>query len=358
MYYPMETKLAPMTTIRRERLLPARGQVLVQPGDLVGPQDVVARCEIPGEIRMIDASRLLKTRRSRIQKLVRVAEGDTVQEGDLLAAPWGLLGRFRKCRSPLNGQVVAIRNGIILIQATPQTVELLAHMKGQVTNVMPDLGVVVSATGAWIQGIWGSGGESEGIIKLLVDSPQKPLRARSIDVSCHGTLIVGGRLLDEKIFEPAIEAQVRGIIAGSASASLRAQMEALPFPVVLTEGFGAIPMAGPIFSLLQEHMGREAILSADLQTRYGVKRPDVIVPLRADEGLSGEATEAAALAEGARVRVVCDPHMGQIGVISQLPTPSQLVDSGLRLPVAEVTLAEGGPVVVPVANLEVIRQEL
>ncbi len=355
MYYPMETQIAPMTTIRRERLLPVRGQVLVQPGDLVGPQDVVARCEVPGEIRMLDVSRGLKARRDRVGKLVRVAEGDTVQAGDLLAAPWGLLGSFRKCRSPLSGQVVAIRNGIILIQATPQTVELLAHMKGQVTNVMPDLGVVVSATGAWIQGIWGSGGESEGIVKVLVDSPQKPLRARSIDVSCHGTLIVGGRILDDKIFEPAIEANVRGIIAGSASAGLRTQMQALPFPVVLTEGFGTISMAEPIFSLLQNNMGREAILSADIQTRYGVKRPDIMIPLRAEEALSGEAAETASLTEGARVRVVCEPYMGQIGIVKQLPTPPQMVESGIRLPVAEVNLADGGPVVVPIANLELIR---
>ena len=108
MYYPMETQIAPMTTIRRERLLPVRGQVLVQPGDLVGPQDVVARCEVPGEIRMLDVSRGLKARRDRVGKLVRVAEGDTVQAGDLLAAPWGLLGSFRKCRSPLSGQVVEL----------------------------------------------------------------------------------------------------------------------------------------------------------------------------------------------------------------------------------------------------------
>lgn len=354
MYYPMETRIAPMTTIRRERLLPVRGQVLVQPGDIVGPQDVVARGQIPGEIRMVDASRCLKLRRDRVEKLVRVAEGDTVQTDDLLAARWGLLGRFRRCRSPLSGHVVAIRNGMILIQTMPQAVELLAHMKGQVTNLMPDFGVVVSATGSWIQGIWGNGGEAEGIIKLLVDGPQKPLRARSIDVSCHGTLIVGGRILDDKIFEPAIEAKVRGIIAGSANANLRSQMKALPFPVVLTEGFGTISMAGPIFSLLHDNMGREAIVTADIQTRYDVKRPEIVIPLHSEQALSKEPCRPSPLQQGARVRVTRDPHMGAVGTVTQLPVLPQVVESGLRLPVAEVTLAEEGPVVIPVANLELV----
>ena len=35
MYYPVERRITPLATIRRERLLPVRGQVLVQPGEVV-----------------------------------------------------------------------------------------------------------------------------------------------------------------------------------------------------------------------------------------------------------------------------------------------------------------------------------
>lgn len=355
MYYPVETRITPLTAIRRERLLPMRGQVLVRPGEVVGSADVVARCQLPGEILVVDISKGLRLRRERVGKYIRKSAGDTVQAGETLAAPWGLLGRLKSCRAPVDGQVLAVRNGMMVIEAAPTTFELRAHVKGQVTNVMPDLGVVISTVGALLQGVWGSGGEADGVLKVLVDSPQKPLRARSIDVSCHGTLIVGGRILDEKAFEQAIEAKVRGVIAGSASADLRPTLEALPFPVVLTEGFGALPMSTPIFSLLHSNMGREAMLNADTQTRWDVKRPEVIIPLRSEEEPPLRDRNPVPLEEGMQVRVARAPYLGAIGTVTHLPPLPQTVESGARLLVAEVELEDQGPVLVPLANLEHIR---
>lgn len=355
MYYPAETRICPLTAIRRERLLPMRGEVLVHPGEMVGPPDVVARCQAPGEIRVVDVSRSLKLRRERVDKYLQKAVGDSVQAGEVLAAPSGLMGRLRSCRSPVEGQVVAVRNGMILIEATPTTCELNAHLKGQITNVMPELGVVIATAGALIQGVWGSAGEAEGVLKMLVDSPQKPLRARSIDVSCHGTLIVGGRILEEKTFEQAIEAKVRGIIAGSASAELRPTFQALPFPVMLTEGFGSLPMSQPAFSLLNANMGREAMLNADTHVRWDVKRPEVIIPLRSEQGLPVEQLEPMPLQEGMQVRIARAPYMGAIGTIAHLPALPQTVESGSRLPVAEVAMENEERVLIPLANLELIR---
>jgi hypothetical protein len=355
MYYPVQTTIAPLITIRRERLLPVRGQVLVRPGEVVGPADVVARCQVPGEIRVVDVGRALKIRRERVDRYLRKAVDDPVQAGEVLAAPRGLLGRLRSCRAPVDGQVLAARNGLILIEGMPVDFELRAHMKGQITNIMPDRGVVISTVGTLIQGVWGSGGEAEGVLKMLVDSPQKPLRARSIDVSCHGTLVVGGRILDEQTFEQAIEAKVRGIIAGSANADLRPALEALPFPVMLSEGFGTLPMSQHVFSLLNSNMGREAILNADTQTRWDVKRPEVIIPLRSEEEKTPEEHGPMPLEVGMHVRVARAPHRGAFGTVTRLPALPQTVESGARLPVAEVDLEDEGPVLIPLANLEFIR---
>ena len=48
--------------------------------------------------------------------------------------------------------------------------QLAAHVKGQVSNVMPGRGVVIAAAGSLVQGTWGSGGEAEGVLKVLVDN--------------------------------------------------------------------------------------------------------------------------------------------------------------------------------------------
>jgi hypothetical protein len=335
MHYPVETQITPLTTIRRERLLPVGGEVLVGTGEMVGPADVVARCRLPGEVRVVDASRALGIRRERVSKYARTAIGDTVQAGDVLAAPQGLLGRFkRSCRSPVDGQIIAVRNGMFLIEAAPTTYELHAHIKGQVTNIMPRLGVVISTVGALIQGVWGSGGEAEGILKAL---------------------IVGGRILDEEPLEKAVEAQIRGLVVGSVNADLRSALQSLPFPVLLTEGFGMLPMSERTFQLLHSNLGREAMLSGVTQARRGLKRPELLIPLRSEEELPSEESRPRPLEIGMEVRTLRAPYLGATGTVIDLPARPRIVESGGRLPVAEVELDKQGTVIVPVANLELIR---
>lgn len=355
MYYPAQSRITALTTIRRDRLLPVPGQVLVGSGETVGPADVVARCQLPGEVRVVDVSRALGVPRDRVASFLRKAAGDAVQANEVLAAPAGPFARMRKsCRSPVNGQVAEIHDNLILIEAAASTFELRAHIKGQVTNVMPNRGVVISATGALIQAVWGSGGEAEGILKIVVDSPQKPLRPRAIDVSCHGTIIVGGRVLDEAVLDQAVEANIRGMIVGGVNATMASVLESLPFPVLVTEGFGNLPMSQPAFSLLQSNMGREVMLSADTRTRWGATRPEIVIPLRAEEEMPGEDARVPPLQVGDRVRALRAPYLGAPGTVAELPELPQTLESGVRMRVASVNLEDGERVLIPLANLELI----
>jgi hypothetical protein len=220
---------------------------------------------------------------------------------------------------------------------------------------MPNRGVVISAAGALIQAVWGSGGESGGVLKVLVDNPQRPLRARFIDVSCHGTVVVAGRILDEKALEQAAEAKVRGVIVGSVNADLCPFLESLPFPVLVTEGFGTLPMCGHVFSLLHSNMGREAMLSANTHTRRGARRAEVVVPLRAEEETPLEEAGPLLLAVDQQVRVLRAPYLGMMGTVTELPILPQTVESGARLPVAVVDLDDGESTLIPLDNLEVVH---
>lgn len=356
MYYPVESRITALTTIRQERLLPVPGQVLVRPGEMVGPADVVARCQLPGQVRVVDVSRALGVPRNQAARYVRKAVGDTVQTDEVLASYRGPFAQLRpSCRSPVDGQIVEVRGNLILLESAAATFELRAHLMGQISNVMPNWGVVISAAGTLIQGMWGSGGEAEGVLKMLVDNPEKPLRARAIDVSCHGTVVVGGRILDDRVFEPAIEARIRGIIAGSVHADLCPLIESLPFPVLITEGFGTVPMSKQVFSLLQSNAGREVMLNTDTRTHWGAKRPEVLIPLRAEEEMPREETGTHPFGVGDRVRALRAPHLGEMGTVAGLPERPHIVESEARLPVAVVDMEDGEQVLVPLANLELIR---
>jgi hypothetical protein len=282
--------------------------------------------------------------------------GDTVQAGDVVAEFGGLFGKLRRrCRAPVDGQVIALRKGWVLIEASPSTFELRAHLRGQVTDVLPDRGVVITSVGTVIQGAWGSGGEAEGILKVAVDRPHKPLLARYLDASCQGTLLVGGRIMDRHALEQAVEAKVRAIIAGSVAAELCPLLQSLPYPVLITEGFGKLPMSREVFTLLRSGAGREAMLSADAETRLSTKRPEVLIPLRVEGELPPEEPDSLSFRVGTQVRGLRAPHLGVAGIVTDLPALPQVVESGARLAIAEMEqLKDGKTVSVPLANLELI----
>jgi hypothetical protein len=52
----------------------------------------------------------------------------------------------------------------------------------------------------------------------------------------------------------------------------------VPFPVMLTEGFGALPMEGACRDLLERSSGSTVSMFTRTQIRAGVVRPMVILP--------------------------------------------------------------------------------
>ena len=61
------------------------------------------------------------------------------------------------------------------------------------------------------------------------------------------------------------------------------------------------------------------------------------------------------LAIGAPVRIIRDPYFGVLGTVSALPSEPQVLESGSRARVLEVTFAAGERVMIPRANVERIE---
>lgn len=356
MYFPVEARIAPLITQRRERLLPVRGEVLVHPGESVGSADVVARCRLPGRLRMVDLGQALGVRREQATRYLLKSIGETVQANELLAersSPFGW--RHRTCQAPADGRIVAIRAGQIFIQEAGTPFELHAQVDGRVTGVIPERGVVIATVGALIEGSWGTGGGARGVLKMVVDDPQEPLLAQPLAGDLRGALIVAGWIPDESALEGALEAKVQGIIAGSVNAELCPLLRSLPCCVLITEGFGSLPMSRPAFSLLTAFAGRKAAIRADFHAGWGADRPEVVIPLEEGKELPPEEPGPLPLHVGARVRGLRVPYLGLLGTVTELPFLPQLVESGARLPVASVMLESGESVSIPQVNLQLIR---
>jgi hypothetical protein len=358
MYYPFETQISPLTRIHRERMLPNRGEVLVNIGERVEPTQVVARTKLPGDFRIVPVARILDIPASQAEDHLQIEIGDKVRRNQVIAKQRGPLSR--SVRAPISGVVTASGGGRILIEDKPALFELRAYIPGKVSNALRGLGIVIEVTGALVQGAWGSGGENLGVLRSLVESPDQPLQAEMIDPSCHGTVIIGGATLDIDVIERAQEVQVRGIVTGGLPPEQIPDIEGLPFPIVVTEGIGEIPMSALAFQLLTTNVGREVSISGKTQPRndkhLGMSFiPEVIIPLPGEKVPEDQKQPGTPLEVGTLVRAVRAPHIGTVGIITALPTHARRIETGARVRCAEVDLGQGQTASIPLANLEALR---
>jgi len=330
------------------------GQVLVRVGARVEPTSIVARADVPGHYHILDVAQALGVSPEDADKYIRPRPGQLVRAGQAIAGRRTGFGLFpRLLRAPRGGVVAAVGGGRILFESAAEPVEISAYLPGRVVEVLPKFGAVIETIGALIQGVWGVGGESFGVLKILSEQPDQPLQAKAIDISCRGTVVVGGSTMDKEVFQPALEYQVRGIIVGGLDPGLLEMAEQMPFPIVVTEGLGQAPMAHPIFQLLRANEGRETAINGRTEPRWGAARPEIVVLLP-----SGGAPLPPPLGKplqiGVRVRVTRGTRLGSVGTVRNLPSQPIILETGARVWGAVVAFGEGEERPVPIYNLELL----
>ncbi len=346
-----ETRVLPFTRIRRERVLPTRGMVLSAPGARVSALDVVAKSSASGRLYPVPLARYLRTTEAALPKYLVKKPGEDVQARDIIAAKPEWFGTLQRVyRAPGDGRIVAQQGAWLAIELTGESFELKALYRGSVVNVMPRLGVVIEATGALVQGVWGVGGEANGVLHVIGEDPAGRLTEERIDISTRGCILVAGEA-DEMALRRAAQERVAGLILGGLEPRWGDLVKTLALPTLITEGWGVHALAAPIFQVLAAHNGEEA----SLNTTSPTARPEVFIPMPATSS-SGETAlppPPLTLQVGARVRVVGKTHFGEIGTIAQVPTAPRVL-SGITAWGADVELSGGERWFAPWENLELI----
>src|SRR5512142_3202596 len=155
-----EVRVAPFVTIRRERLLPLRGEVSATVGSKMEPLDVIARATPPRARRALSLTRVLGVREADVPRRLRKHAGDTVEAREIIISrPINLGLQQLVYRAPGAGQIVSIKGSWMVLDLDGLPFDLKALYRGMVQSVTPRLGAVVEAQGGLVQGIWGSGRE-------------------------------------------------------------------------------------------------------------------------------------------------------------------------------------------------------
>jgi hypothetical protein len=370
--YTPGLKVAARTKIEKTRILPLFGQVLVKKGDKIPADTIVAKTELPGKVYPINvAGQLGLGKANELMECMLKKEGDSVKAGELIAQSKGFFGFFKSdYKAPIDGTINQVSHitGQVIFNAPAIPVEIDAYVDGTVEEEIPSEGVVMKTEGVHIQGIIGLGGETFGEIKMVADNPSKIVDADLINDALKGKIIVCGSKITTQALTKAQKIGVAGVITGGFDYQDIKDIlgddlgvaitghEKIGYTLILTEGFGTIPMADRTFNLLKKYEGHKASINGATQIRAGVMRPEIII-VHDDktEDTTSKDYAQSGLEGGDQIRIIRAPYFGKMGKVVSLPVELHKVESGtwVRVMIAEI---DGKEVLIPRANVEVIEK--
>jgi hypothetical protein len=367
--YTPGLRVAADALVRRERRLPLKGEVLVRVGDAVGPDTVVARSELPGNVQTVNLAARLAVDPAQVAGTLLRPLGSAVRAGEVIASARALFGLMKnQVTAPADGTLESVSSvtGQLLLREPPIPVEINAYVRGNVAEVLAGEGVVVESRGALVQGIFGVGGETFGAVAIATAHPHEPLAAAALRPEHRGAVVVGGSHVAYATVLRARELGVAALVVGGFDDQDLRQLlgrdlgvaitgqEELGLTLVLTEGFGHIAMAGRTWELLSASAGRVASVSGATQIRAGVMRPELLIPHDGPVGAAPVAAEGTGSLEiGSAVRVIRQPWFGRLGRVAELPSELRALDTEALVRVLVVEFGDDGTrATVPRANVE------
>ena len=356
--------------IEKLRRLPIPGEVLHKVGDKVNYDTKVARTEISGEPEIVKVAMVLGVEAEDMHRFMLKKVGDKVKEGENIAFYSALFGLIKKnVSSPKDGVIESVSEvtGQVIIRGQPIPIEVEAYLPGTIVNVIPREGAVVQTHGAFIQGIFGIGGEVHGEIKVIVSNNDEMVSPEKIGPDCKGKVLIGGSLVTLEAMKKAAEVGASALVVGGVrhqdlttftgqeiGVAITGQEE-VGFTLIITEGFGKMNMSATTFKLLKSFEGCLACVNGATQIRAGVLRPEIIIPHEDREEEKG-GTFAMGMVPGTPVRIIRQPYFGAIGVVDSLPVELKAMESESMVRVLTVKLHDGSIATVPRANVEIIEE--
>jgi len=370
--YTPGLKVAAKIVIEKTRKLPLLGQVLVKKGDKIPSDTIVAKTELPGKVYPINvAGQLGLGKANELIECMLKKEGDSVKAGEIVAQSKGFFGFFKsEYKAPIDGTITQISQitGQVIFNAAAIPVEIDAYVDGDVKDEIPNEGVIMRTEGVHIQGIIGLGGESYGNIMIVAKSADQIVDIGMINDTMKDKIIVCGSKITTEALTKAKNVGVAGVITGGFDYQDIKDIlghdlgvaitghEDIGYTLILTEGFGTIPMADRTYKLLKKYEGFKASINGATQIRAGVMRPEIIITHNEpQEEKSLKNYAESGLEKGDQIRIIRSPYFGKLGKVISLPVELHKVESGTWVRVMTVDL-DGKEVLIPRANVEVIEK--
>ncbi len=364
-------KVTKEAVVRKRRILPLKGEVLVKVGDKVTHDQVVAKTDLPGNIVPINVANVLGVAANEVRACMMKKEGEAIEKNEKIAMYASFFGMFKNYAiASITGTIENISEvtGQVLLREPPIPIEVKAYVDGTIVEVIPNEGVVVETEGSFIQGIFGLSGERSGEIVMVADNPTQELTADLIKPEHKGKVLVGGSYIRLDAIKKAMSMNVNAVVVGGVDdKDIRELLgydigvaitghEKMATTLITTEGFGEMNMADRTFNLFKENAGKRASINGATQIRAGVMRPEVIIPFVGDKKMNRtDEGEARSLQIGDPIRIIREPRFGELGTITEMVSEQMKMESETMVRVFRAKIASGEEILVPRANVERIE---
>jgi hypothetical protein len=341
-----------LTSIKRERTLPLDGDVLVRRMQKVSPTDVIVSARMAPEFLLIDIAQGLRVSPEKADELLQRRSGEELVKGDLIAGPVGIFNRVIRAAQP--GQIKIAGEGKVLYEIESPAFELQSGMEGTITNIIPERGAIIETRGALVQGVWGNGKITYGIMQQVSNNPLQELIPEQLNIGFRGIIITAGFCRNPNVLEAAGNIPVKGLILGSMSSALIPLAKMADYPILVIDGFGTKPMNRAAQRIITANMDKNVALNAQEYDPFQGTFPEVIISHNTQSD-PNQPSETSPLKAGKRVIIVNGLLASKTGKIEALPSRKRSLPSGISTQVASVRLSGDELVDVPLDNLEIIE---
>jgi len=232
----------------------------------------------------VNIAKELKIAPKHIKGYLKKREGDFVETYEPLASR--LEKDFSKViPSPATGVITAIDTdkGAVTIQYKNEPYRVFANVSGKVIEIEKNLSATIQYKGSKLNGIIGFGGEKTS--RMLIISEVHITN----DTKCRNKILVCFEKISYDFLRDCAELDVAGVIApsiynkdlveflGEEIGVALTGNENIPFPIILTEGFGDFRMNAVFENFFKEQQNKKMYMNGHTQIRAGVVRPQMII---------------------------------------------------------------------------------
>lgn len=234
----------------------------------------------------INVAKKLNILPKQIISYLQKGTGDFIYAGDTLAKRIldSANGIPTVISSPTTGTIKEVdsNTGIVVLQYDKKPYKLKAGITGKVKSIEKGYSALISYKGITMQGIIGFGTEAHGKIKFIK-------HASDLKNCKTDEILIFSDSIDHKILKTAVKRKVQGVIApsmnnlelvkyiGKPIGVALTGNEDIPFPLIITEGFGNFKLSNNYTKIFAENNGNQIYMIGHTQIRAGVIRPKIII---------------------------------------------------------------------------------